>query len=200
MENKTLYDELTNVTYEKIITILSVLAIMLIIYRLVIFKENFDQVDICDYNSPDPNQFCKSIQKGCSDLIYENKNLNITLENNCTNLPTDTKDVIDKAIVCNDTTNKIIMNNYVQNEVCSQIKNFPDTIPEVDGSEKLSPSTNILLETSLQYTDNSPSTSYKPLDNLTILSNNVYGNVNNSLLNNNDMNNNTIKYVNFAPF
>ena len=33
--------------------------------------------------------------------------------------------MIDTAISCNDDVNKLIMNNYVQKEVCSQIKNFP---------------------------------------------------------------------------
>lgn len=110
---------------EKLITLLSIVAILLIIYRILISKEDFEQVEICDYNSPDPNQFCKSIQKGCSDLITENNNLNTNINTNCSTLPTNTRDMIDTAISCNDDVNKLIMNNYVQKEVCSQIKNFP---------------------------------------------------------------------------
>jgi hypothetical protein len=115
--------------YDNIIVILAGIAILLVLYRIFILKEDFNQIDICDYNSPDPNEFCKSIQKGCSDLITENKNLNTNIEENCTTLPTDTKDMINAAIVCNDTVNKIVMNNYVQSEVCSQIKNFPEELP-----------------------------------------------------------------------
>jgi hypothetical protein len=115
--------------YNNIIVILSGVAIILILYRIFILKEDFSQVDICDYNSPDPNEFCKSIQKGCTDLITENKNLNTNIKENCETLPTDTKDMINAAIVCNDTVNKIVMNNYVQSEVCSQIKNFPEELP-----------------------------------------------------------------------
>jgi hypothetical protein len=110
---------------EKLITLLSIVAILLIIYRILISKEEFEQVEICDYNSPDPNQFCKSIQKGCSDLITENNNLNTNINTNCSTLPTNTRDMIDTAISCNDDVNKLIMNSYVQKEVCSQIKNFP---------------------------------------------------------------------------
>jgi hypothetical protein len=115
--------------YDNIIIILSSIVVMLVVYRLFICKEEFKQIDICDYNSPDPNEFCKSIQKGCSDLITDNKNLNTNIKDNCTTLPTDTKDIINTAIGCNDTVNKIIMNNYVQKEVCSQIKNFPEVLP-----------------------------------------------------------------------
>lgn len=133
--------------YDNIIVILSGITIFLVIYRLFILKEEeFNQVDICDYNSPDPNEFCKSIQKGCSDLITENKNLNTNIKENCSTLPTDTKDMIDAAIVCNDTVNKIVMNNYVQSEVCSQIKNFPDELP---------------ISTTLE---DPPATDYKSLD------------------------------------
>lgn len=114
---------------EKVIVILSIIVVILYIYRILISTEDFNQIDICDYDSPDPNEFCKSIQKGCTDLIHENKNLNNTVDKNCTTLPTDTRDIIDTAIVCNDTVNKIIMNNYVQKEVCSQIKNYPSDVP-----------------------------------------------------------------------
>jgi uncharacterized CHY-type Zn-finger protein len=112
--------------YDNIIVILSTIVIILIMYRLLISKEYYSDIDICDYNSPNPNEFCKSIQQGCSDLILDNKNLNLNIKQNCSELPTDTKDMIDTAIVCNDTANKLIMNNYVRKEVCSQIKNFPD--------------------------------------------------------------------------
>jgi len=110
---------------EKLITLLSIVAILLIIYRILISKEDFDQVEICDYNSPDPNDFCKSIQKGCTSLVNENNNLNNNINTKCSNLPTDTRDMIDTAVSCSDDVNKLIMNNYVQKEVCSQIKNFP---------------------------------------------------------------------------
>ena len=115
---------------EKLITLLSIVAILLIIYRILMFKEDFEQTEICDYNSPDPNDFCKSIQKGCTDLINENNNLNNNINANCDKLPTDTRDMIDTAVTCSNDVNKLIMNNYVQKEVCSQIKNFPsaDTI------------------------------------------------------------------------
>lgn len=113
---------------QKLITLLSIVAILLIIYRILMFKEDFGQIDICDYNSPDPNDFCKSIQKGCTDLISENNNLNTIINDNCTTLPTDTRDVIDAAITCNDNVNKLIMNNYVQKEVCTQIKNYPNNL------------------------------------------------------------------------
>ena len=88
-------------------------------------KEDFGQVDICDYNSPDPNDFCKSIQKGCANLITENNSLNTNINNKCTELPTETKEMINVAINCSDDVNKLIMNNYVQKEICTQIKNFP---------------------------------------------------------------------------
>jgi hypothetical protein len=88
-------------------------------------NESFEQIDICDYDSPDPSMFCKSIQKGCTDLLHENINLNKGIKERCTELPTSTKDLIDVAITCSDDTDKVIMNQYVQNEVCSQIKNFP---------------------------------------------------------------------------
>ena len=112
--------------------ILSVIVVFLLFYKVVLANENFDQIDICDYDSPNPDDFCKSIQKGCSDLIVENKNLNKNINDNCNVLPTDTHDVINTAINCSDTVNKIIMNNYVQKEVCSQIKNFPpqSSMPE----------------------------------------------------------------------
>jgi len=153
--------EVINDNYNNIIVVLSVVAVSLLIYRILISKENFNQVDICDYNSPNPDDFCKSIQKGCAELIYENQNLNINMQNNCTTLPTDTKDVINTAIVCDDTANKLIMNNYVQKEVCSQIKNFPETVPPI---EVLTPSTNLLLQESVLYEPVQPEPSYKPLD------------------------------------
>jgi len=147
--------------YNNIIVILSGIAVSLLIYRLLIVKEDLTQVDICDYNSPNPDDFCKSIQKGCAELIYENKNLNNNIKNNCSELPTDTKDMINTAIVCDDTANKLIMNNYVQKEVCGQIKNFPETLPPV---EVLTKSTNLLLEESNEYKPVQPEPSYKPLD------------------------------------
>jgi len=110
---------------QKIITLLSIVALLLIIYRILISKEDFDQVEICDYNSPDPNEFCKSIQKGCTNLISENNNLNNNINSKCSELPTDTKDMIDTAVSCSNDVNKLIMNNYVQKEICSQIKNMP---------------------------------------------------------------------------
>jgi hypothetical protein len=131
-----------------IIVLLVVVVVLLVIYRLLISTETFGQLEICDYNSPDPNQFCQSIQKGCTDLIHNNIDLNNNIKDTCEKLPTDTKDMIDVAINCNDTVNKIIMNNYVKNEVCSQIKNFPEIVP----SEETFP----------------PST-YKPLDKLSYL-------------------------------
>jgi hypothetical protein len=125
---------------EKIITLLSIVAILLIIYRILITNEDFEQVDICDYNSPNPNDFCKSIQKGCTDLITENNNLNTKINNNCSELPTDTRDMIDTAISCDNDVNKLIMNNYVKAEVCSQIKNFNDAVPPIIINNKITPS------------------------------------------------------------
>ena len=110
---------------EKVIILLSIVVIFLIGYSILSPKERFEQVDICDYDSPDPTMFCKSIQKGCTDLLHENINLNKGIKERCTELPTSTKDLIDVAITCSDDTDKVIMNQYVQNEVCSQIKNFP---------------------------------------------------------------------------
>ena len=110
---------------EKVIILLSIVVIFLIGYSICNPKERFEQVDICDYDSPDPSMFCKSIQKGCTDLLHENINLNKGIKERCTDLPTSTKDLIDVAITCSDDTDKVIMNQYVQNEVCSQIKNFP---------------------------------------------------------------------------
>ena len=69
--------------------------------------------------------------------------------------------MINTAIVCDDTANKLIMNNYVQKEVCGQIKNFPETLPPV---EVLTKSTNLLLEESNEYKPVQPEPSYKPLD------------------------------------
>ena len=164
--------------YENIIVILSIIAVSLVIYRMMMNTEKFEQVDICDYNSPDPNEFCQSIQKGCSDLIYENKNLNQNIKDNCEELPENTKDMINTAIVCNDTSNKLIMNNYVQKEVCSQIKNFPDVIPP---TQVLTPSINLLQQHSSIYVENTPAPTYKPLDPLFYLStddNNTYSSLN----------------------
>ena len=110
---------------EKVIILLSIVVIFLIGVNVFTPKESFEQVDICDYDSPDPTMFCKSIQKGCTDLLHENINLNKGIKERCTDLPTSTKDLIDVAITCSDDTDKVIMNQYVQNEVCSQIKNFP---------------------------------------------------------------------------
>ena len=114
---------------ENVILMLSIIVIILITYKILISNENFTQIDICDYNSPDPNDFCKSIQKGCTDLIHENKDLNNSIDKNCTTLPTNTRDMIDTSIVCSDTVNKVIMNNYVQKEICTQIKNYPEDLP-----------------------------------------------------------------------
>jgi hypothetical protein len=110
---------------EKVIILLCIIVVFLIGYTIFNPKEKFEQVDICDYDSPDPSMFCKSIKKGCTDLIYEFKDLNNRINDNCTELPTSTKDIIDVAINCSNDTDKLIMNNYVQKEVCSQIKNFP---------------------------------------------------------------------------
>jgi hypothetical protein len=123
---------------EKVITLLSLIAVLLIIYKMILSNETFDQIDICDYDSPDPSNFCKSIKKGCTHLKHEQENLNNTINNNCTNLPTNTRELINVAINCDDNVNKLVMNKYVQKEVCSQIKNFPDTLPS---EEKLTPST-----------------------------------------------------------
>ena len=62
---------------EKIIVLLCIIIIFLIIYKNIYMNEKFEQIDICDYDSPDPSMFCKSIQKGCTDLIYDNIDLNI---------------------------------------------------------------------------------------------------------------------------
>ena len=172
--------------YDNIIVILSGIAVILIIYRLLLSRENFSEVDICDYNSPDPNEFCKSIQKGCSDLIYENKNLNTNMKDNCTTLPTNTRDMIDTAIVCNDTANKLIMNNYVQKELCAQMKNFP--INELPETEVLETSTDILQKTTTKYVPNEPPATYKPLDKLPFLTKDEQNN------------NNIFSNINYAPF
>ena len=116
---------------EKVIVLLSIIVIFLVIFNMFNkYDEQFDQVDICDFDSPDPSQFCKSIKKGCTDLINENDTINKNIVENCTTLPTNSKDLIDVAINCDDATNKKIMNEYVQKEVCSQIKNFPSPTPE----------------------------------------------------------------------
>jgi len=116
---------------EKVIVLLSIIVIYLIVLNLVSkSNETFSQLDICDFDSPDPSQFCKSIQKGCTDLIHDGKTISKNINDNCTTLPTNTKDLINTAINCDDASNKKIMNEYVQKEVCSQIKNFPVPAPE----------------------------------------------------------------------
>jgi len=122
---------------EQIIVLLCIIIVFLIIYKNIYMNEKFDQIDICDYDSPDPSMFCKSIQKGCTDLLHNNIDLNKNIDNNCKTLPTDTKDMINTAINCNDTTDKLIMNGYVQKEVCSQIKNFPANLPPKDETVNL---------------------------------------------------------------
>ena len=86
------------------------------------------------------------------------KNLN----DNCTTLPTNSKDLIDVAINCSDATDKKIMNNYVKKEVCSQIKNFPK---ELD-SPKIStpPNQNNIVDDSSNELDN-PINSSGVIDN-----------------------------------
>ena len=128
---------------ENVIILLCMVIVFLIGYSILCSKEKFEQIDICDYNSPDPSMFCKSLQKGCKALKYEFNDLNNKIKEKCTKLPKETKDIIDVAINCSDDTDRLIMNNYVQKEVCSQIKNFPEintpsmiTVPNV-----LSPST-----------------------------------------------------------
>ena len=110
---------------QKIIILLSLIIVLLVGYKMILSYETFNQLDICDYDSPNPSAVCKGIKKGCTHLKNENKELNTNIDKNCTNLPTDTKDLINTAINCDDTVNKLIMNNYVQKEVCSQIINFP---------------------------------------------------------------------------
>jgi len=123
---------------EKLIVLLSIVVVFLVIFNIYYKNsEKFDQIDICDFDSPDPSQFCKSIKKGCTDLIYDNNVINKNITDNCTKLPTNQRDLIDVAINCDDATNKKIMNEYVQKEVCSQIKNFPTTPPQ---PELLAPS------------------------------------------------------------
>jgi hypothetical protein len=122
---------------QKVIILLSLVAVLLVIYKMILNHETFDQIDICDYDSPDPSAFCKSIKKGCTHLMHEQKNLNTQINDNCTNLPTDTKDLINTAINCDNNVNKLVMNKYVQKEVCSQIKNFPTNLPP---EEQLAPS------------------------------------------------------------
>lgn len=114
---------------QKVIILLSLVAVLLVIYKMILSCETFDQIDICDYDSPDPSAFCKSIKKGCTHLMHEHENLNTQINNNCTNLPTNTKDLINTAINCDNNVNKLVMNKYVQKEVCSQIKNFPTNLP-----------------------------------------------------------------------
>jgi hypothetical protein len=129
--------EKMNLDLENVIILLCIVIVFLIGYSILYKKEKFEQIDICDYNSPDPSMFCKSIQKGCKALKYEFNDLNDKIKDKCTTLPTETKDIIDVAINCSDNTDRLIMNNYVQKEVCSQIKNFPEIntpsmIPEPD--------------------------------------------------------------------
>ena len=114
-----------NLDLENVIILLCMVIVFLIGYSILCSKEKFEQIDICDYNSPDPSMFCKSLQKGCKALKYEFNDLNNKIKEKCTKLPTETKDIIDVAINCSDNTDRLIMNNYVQKEVCSQIKNFP---------------------------------------------------------------------------
>jgi hypothetical protein len=123
-------------------------------------NEPFNQIDICDYDSPDPSQFCKSIKKGCNDLIDENKKIEKNINDNCTTLPTNVKDLIDVAINCSDATDKQIMNNYVKKEVCSQIKNFPKNSPSTDVNLQ-SPE----ISTSSSQNDNIVDESSNELDN-----------------------------------
>lgn len=113
------------INLEKVIILLCIVVVFLIGYSIFNPNEKFEQVDICDYDSPDPSMFCKSIQKGCAALMYEFKDLNSKIKDDCTTLPSETKDIINVAINCSDNTDRLIMNNYVQKEVCSQIKNFP---------------------------------------------------------------------------
>ena len=122
---------------QKVIILLSLVAVLLVIYKMILTSETFDQIDICDYDSPDPSAFCKSIKKGCTNLMHEHKKLDTQINNNCTKLPTNTRDLINTAINCDDNVNKLVMNKYVQKEVCSQIKNFPDNLPP---EEELTPS------------------------------------------------------------
>ena len=125
---------------EKLIIILSVIVILLVLYKIVFVRdEPFEQVEICDYNSPDPSAFCKSITKGCTDLLHTKIDLDKNMNDNCSTLPTDTRDIINVAINCDDNNNKLIMNEYVQKEVCGQIKNFPTTIPLPDNEEDMVP-------------------------------------------------------------
>ena len=128
---------------ENVIILLCMVIVFLIGYSILCSKEKFEQVDICDYNSPDPSMFCKSIQKGCTALKYEFNDLNNKIKDKCTTLPTETKDIIDVAINCSDNTDRLIMNNYVQKEICSQIKNFPEinTPSTIPVPNVLSPST-----------------------------------------------------------
>jgi len=123
---------------QKLNILLALIIVCLIIYKRIMSNETFDQLDICDYDSPDPSRFCKSIKKGCTHLKHEQNNLNEQLNNNCTNLPTNPRDLINTAINCDDNVNKLLMNKYVEKEVCSQIKNFPDILPQ---EEIIPPST-----------------------------------------------------------
>jgi len=117
---------------QKVIILLSLLVVLLIGYKMLLSYESFDQLDICDYDSPDPSKICTSLKKGCTHLKHENIELNTDITTNCSVLPTNTKDLINTAINCDDTVNKLVMNEYVQKEVCSQIKNFPNELPPVE--------------------------------------------------------------------
>jgi hypothetical protein len=125
---------------QKVIILLALVVVLLVGYKMILSYESFDQLDICDYDSPDPSKFCSSIKKGCTHLKHENIELNTNLNQNCSVLPTNTKDLINTAINCDDTVNKIVMNEYVQKEVCAQIKNFPDVLPD----DEIIPESNVV--------------------------------------------------------
>ena len=55
---------------QKLIILLSLIAVLLVAYKMILTSETFDQIDICDYDSPDPSAFCKSIKKGCTHLMH----------------------------------------------------------------------------------------------------------------------------------
>jgi hypothetical protein len=77
-------------------------------------------------------QEADELRKQLQEIERLSRLLNKNIDTNCTTLPTDTRDMINTAINCNNMTDKVVMNNYVQNEVCSQIKNFPSTLPPKD--------------------------------------------------------------------
>jgi hypothetical protein len=150
---------------QKIIILLSLLVVLLVTYKMILSYESFEQLDICDYDSPNPSSVCKGIKKGCTHLIKENSELNKNINDNCTMLPTDTRDLINTAINCDNTVNKLIMNKYVQKEVCSQIINFP-----TEEKTLLTPSDNQFDETSNPQLDNTfvktSEPTYKPNDTI----------------------------------